>query len=250
MLCDDWCDPIDVTDDTACEPCADETLTDTAVDVAITLASRVLYELSGRKYPGVCSQTIRPACACQHDPGPPSRRLGNRYPRGCRVPQIELNNTPVVDITQVTVDGTVLAESAYRVDNKRWLVRVDGDAWPCSQDFTLDPTEVGTWEVVYEWGAPIPEHVRQIAAVYACELAKGMCGSQSCRLPANIQSLTRQNTQVAFLDPSVLANEGLTGVPEVDVWLRAENPQRRRGRMLAAYPAMPQHRRTSDLGGS
>lgn len=225
-------------------PCDAADWADTLVDDALAAASSILYVLSGRQFPGVCSATVRP---CAWRPGQSQRtryRWGTWEWRrawgscGCRsdavcgcggLSQVELRQ-PVAEVTEVLVDGDVLDPSAYRVDDWRWLVRVDGDSWPCCQSLELDSTEPGTFEVSFGFGAlPSPGGDRSAAAL-ACELAKAwqpeLAGQ--CRLPQRVQQLTRQGVSLV-MNPADVFDGGLTGISDVDLWLRSVNPKTDRG---------------------
>lgn len=263
-LCDPWTDPDDAVG--VCSACDDASFTDDQWETSILLASGILYELSGRKWPGICVDTIRPRGRIPEAGPPPSSMLptaegngGNGGNGGCGCSgrsseTVILPNGPIIDVTEVTVDGVVLAASAYRVDDGRVLRRVDGRTFPCCQNLNDDTTATGTFEVVYEWGAAPPADAAVMAGLYACELVQAIFGTDDdcarCRLPRNAQTVSRQGVGIVLADPTALANEGLTGLPEIDAWLRAVNPDRRRVRALISYPGKPRAHRQSDLGGS
>lgn len=96
---------------------------------------------------------------------------------------------------------------------------------PC-QDYNLPAGEIGTWTVTYTIGTPVPEDVNFAAGLYACEIAKALTNDASCGLSPRVKNVVRQGQNVAFFDPTVLANFGLTGIPIVDDIIRAVNPYR------------------------
>ncbi|TDB80949.1 hypothetical protein [Micromonospora sp. KC721] len=215
---------------------------DEAVRMAAThLAVEVLWALSGRRF-GLCSTRVRPCrrrdqdawlrwepwltlpygslaitwCGCAW--------YGNC---GCVPAACEVSLAgPVHDVTQVLVDGVVVPADAYVVQDRRWLVRVDGDCWPWTQDLTLSDNQPGTWAITYRRGVQVPLGGQIAAGQYACEVAKALTGDSACRLPRRVQSLARQGVQATFIDPAQLAKDGMTGLPEVDQWLRVVNPNR------------------------
>jgi hypothetical protein len=109
---------------------------------AVADATDILFNLSGRQFPGVCSTTVRPVAA------PPTWTLaewtaywtavsgnawsgswgicnGGESHDACNTPpQIDLGLYPVVAIDEVRIDGVVIPPDEYRVDNNRLLVRV------------------------------------------------------------------------------------------------------------------------------
>lgn len=210
---------------------------------ATSVATEVLWALSGRRF-GLCSLTVRPcrrSCPDGYDfwrllpylPTLPYGWLGVSW-CGCSGPGCSCSSRlcevglagPVHGVTEVRVDGEVVPPAAYLVHDRRWLVRVDGDCWPECQDFTAADTEPGSFVVTYQRGIPVPVGGQLAAGQYACELAKAILADSTCRLPRRVQSVVRQGVQQTFLDPAQLAKDGMTGLPEVDQWLRVVNPNR------------------------
>lgn len=181
---------------------------------AADAASRILFVLSGRRYPGICVETVRPyscgcasraVCACS---GISEIRLGGEY--------------PVRGIQRVRVDGSTVARTAYRVDDRSKLVRIDGLAWPSSQDLSSDPASAtGTFDVAYYYGTEPPADGKRAASRLAAELYMS-CTGGTCNLPARLQSITRQGETLAFLDPQDFLEDGRLGIYEVDTFLSAE----------------------------
>ncbi|SCG15528.1 hypothetical protein GA0070610_1762 [Micromonospora echinofusca] len=219
----------------------DEAVRTTATD----LATEVLWALSGRRF-GLCSSTVRP---CRRDDRDQWWREGwlplpyagalpygsllislcgcADWSCGCLPPGTEVSLPgPVHAVTQVLIDGQVLPAAAYVVHNRRWLVRVDGEKWPASQDLRAADDQPGAWAVTYQRGVEVPAGGRIAAGQYAAEVAKVLTADNSCRLPRRVQSLVRQGVQQTFVDPAQLAKDGMTGLPEVDQWLRVVNPHR------------------------
>lgn len=216
----------------------------------LQFSSDVLYEISGRRWPGLCQTLVRPLGAQPYvgaarwpaDGFSPSIQLVqrgiwtgctcNRSVRtGCsNVPEIKLADR-VVSITQVKIDGQVVPPTEYRLDDHRYLVGLrqpDGSErfWPCCQREDLPDTEVGTFSVAFVRGGLPPVGGTIAAASLGCEFAKalGLLGddaAKKCRLPRRVTSIVRQNVTVAVLDPLTLFQEGRTGLPEVDLWLES-----------------------------
>lgn len=218
---------------------------DALLEWACQLASDTLYLFSGRVYPGVCTDVVRP-CAEPVDTNPPPSRISSRSAAfgwgpwswvpawgacacgldgsyGCAPSnQVRLPAEPVVAVTGVRIDGEVLDPSSYRVDAPGWLVRLDGDGWPCCQDLRLDADQPNTFEVAYLFGRPPPSTGPTLAGVLACELVAARSGD-TCRLPRRVTQLVRQGTTITF-DPSTVFAEGRTGISEIDLWLGSINP--------------------------
>lgn len=234
--CAPWADAADV-----CSPCDDYAFDPALLDDALQMASDVLYELTRRKWPGECSETLRP---CGYGTGrttAPQLRTHGYQPAqwcgcndsracGCRRPrEVKLPGYPVTGVTQVKIDGVVLHADRYRVDDKRWLVYLpesdsaERQGWPCCQRIDLADTELDTWSVTYTYGEAPPIGGARSAATLGCQLALA-CQPETvgqCRLPKRITSITRQGVTLAVLDPLTLFADGLTGLSEVDLWVQS-----------------------------
>jgi hypothetical protein len=210
-----------------------------AWDEALLVATEILYELSSRQYPGICTDTIRPQAvyrAVERWPywwPAPSGAISTapwgycscHRPRetGCaRVPEIKLPGTKVnPDPTSIIVkiDGNVLDPDQYRVDDHRYLVRTDGHGWPCCQRMTLDDSEPGTFSITYEYGrAPTASAIRACKTL-AAQFMKAWSGDKTCELPQRVQTITRQGVTAAVVDPFTLFDKGKTGINSIDMWL-------------------------------
>jgi hypothetical protein len=136
---------------------------------------------------------------------------------------------PVSSISEVLIDGVALDPAAYRLDSHKGvpvLVRTDGVCWPECQDMALDINEVGSFTIVYRPGTGLPTAGRIAAGLLACEFAKA-CAGQDCALPQQLASLSRNGVEVQMVDPASLLADGLTGIANVDLWVRSVNPQRK-----------------------
>lgn len=221
------------TIDDVCGPCATVEGEEPPVDPDVLaghllVASEILYQLTGQQWPGETTDTIRPnwdACGCR----------GGR--RGCTfVSEVHLPGYPVVDVVSVTIDGVLVDEQLYRVDDRGYLVWQDDttggveiagkmrSGWPCCQRQKLPATEVDTFEIVYTYGDSPPPGGVAAAAALGCQFGLA-CGTDTqrrqCRLPSRVQSITRQGVTMALIDNLELFAEGRTGIPEVDLWVGA-----------------------------
>lgn len=226
----------------------------------LQFSTDVLYELTGRQWPGLCVTTVRPQSG---EPVGSNVWPGNGYREpwlvergvwgcscnrsvrtGCSgVPEIKLADR-VVSVQQVKIDGAVVPSSEYRLDDHRYLVglrRPDGSerTWPCCQVDNEPDTQPHTFSVAFTRGGYPPVGGTVAAASLGCEFAKGlgMLGDEAvkkCRLPRRVTSIVRQNVSVAVLDPLTLFQDGRTGLPEVDLWLASvvAGRARRRATMI------------------
>lgn len=229
---------------------------------SITFATSLLFRLSGRQFPGECLRTLWP---CRGENGGccgvgwyggnwwwafnpyPAYPVANgsgtgfinvgRCSQRCRLERIKLPGT-VNQIDSIWVDGELLDPSAYKIEAYRWLVRVDGGKWPCTNNLTGEPGDPGTWTITYSFGKPVPRDGRIAATIFACELAKNRCGADNC-LPQRLKSISRQGMEMAFADPLEFIDDGQTGIYEVDMWLKGVNPSKIKRRSRIHRPDRP-----------
>lgn len=212
--CAPWSDP----SDTDCGPCA----TYDGVDEALLLAkhqqaSDILFHLTGRRWPGICTDTILPPC---------SERCGCRA--RCGVSAVRLPGYPVVSVTEVQIDGDVIDPARYTVHDRRWLVYLPADgverrAWPTTNDLDAPLGDEGTWAITYEFGQAPPPGGVAASAELACQLALACTNTEeaqaACQLPDGTSSYSRQGVTVTVQDVGSVFKDGVTGLRSVDLWL-------------------------------
>lgn len=141
---------------------------------------------------------------------------------------------PVDSIVDVVIDGETLDPSAYRVDDRQTLVRLDGGSWPTCQDLGAPLGDEGTWAVRYRWGVPVPSGGQLAAGTLACEMAKAACRDKSCGLPERITNqVTREGITVTILDAFEGLEAGRTGLWLVDSWVASLRQPPARSRVYA-----------------
>lgn len=230
------------------------------------MAATYLWNWTGRKY-GLCEVTIRPCrqeCwqgqstfwggsgGARSTPFYPVLIRGQWFNIGCgqcgddcgcgdtrslRLPG------PISSIEEIQIDGVVLDPSAYRVDNSRLVVRMDGGQWPTCQDMNAALGEDDTWSITYTRGYPVPAGGQVAAGLLAVELAKAACNDKTCGLPRRVQSITRQGVTVAVLDAFDDIDEGHTGIWLIDSWVASVVRRPRRMRVLSPDRMPPRNRR-------
>ena len=216
-------------------------------------ASQLLYELSGRKYAGLCSKTVRPACdPCYcgyqvlsrgHIVGPPPWGWYDFYCDtcllACEPSVVKLSGYPVREITDVKINGASMAASEYSLYRERYALRLNSTRWPLVQNLTLPDTEEDTWSITYTYGANPPIMGQLAARQLACELYKN-CVGEECALPSGVTRTTRQGITIekgAFaawgyqkVTRGQRASGWGTGLSFVDAFLNAYNPEAMRRR--------------------
>lgn len=129
---------------------------------------------------------------------------------------------PVQEVTEVVIAGELLDDSEYKLEGDM-LYRIGAD-WP-SQDLSSPLDEPGTWSVTYTRGIPPPPGAGKLVGLLAAEFLAA-CNGGKCRLPRRVRSVTRQGVSMDMLDPTDILESGFTGIPEIDIFIRAVNPHR------------------------
>jgi len=219
-LCTPWIEIDDRLADCGCPSDASAEVVQAAIDTA----TDILFRLSGQQYPGLCTESRRP-CRTATSCGCASFHLCTCVGGDT----IVLPRRNVVSVDSVRIDGLPFTDFVFYPPN--WLVRTDGEYWPCCQDLTLDTTHDGTWSVTYTYGRQPTEGAKNAARVLSAELVKACVSDASCRIPIGAVSVTRRGVTY---DTSA-QDEGKTGISEVDLWLSAVNPggRKRRPRLVS-----------------
>lgn len=249
-ICSLWASVDEMT-----ECCSDLATTDeTTLEWSLQMASELLYKLSGHRYSGQCTATVRPCSSYTSCWSPRDDWRSGDCSCGGRLSKIRLAGYPVQQVTQVLIDGEVIPSGEYRIDRGRELVRlVDADGfrrtWPTCQ--RLDIAEgVGTFIVSYVYGQDPPLLGVQAAAQMACEIAKqcpGVSGAASgeCALPAGTVRIARQGITIDTQSLGLwLIGNARTGMTMVDAFLSGFGAPRRRRTALLVPEADPWPLRT------
>lgn len=208
--------------------------------LATSAAESLLWGLTGRVY-GVCEADERYSvltCASSGSrPWPYKSALDGEWRNAtcadgcCTVP---LAHRPVRSVTSVEVDGVALDPAAY------WIARdslVIGEGCP----FCRGCSEPAI-HVVYDWGVLPPGTAAGAVGELACEFVKGFSGG-ACRLSARAVSIARQGVQIDLLDAADLFDQGLTGMPIADAFIRTTNPNRLQRPSRVLSPDLPMRAR-------
>lgn len=147
-------------------------------------------------------------------------------------------------IAEVRVDGQLLPPNAYRVDDNRKLVRIDGQKWPDCQDLSKPDTVPGTWSVTYWTGTPPDAGASFALTDLAVEWWKA-CQNKQCALGENVRQVARQGITYDMDTVYESIREGRTGLKRVDLWIFSVNPHGLRRRMRVYSPDTVHSRRTT-----
>lgn len=129
-------------------------------------------------------------------------------------------NGPVAEVIEVVENGVVLAEDAYVLEANRRLRKVTGE-WLTTQDMDKPLTEDETFGITYRPGFSLGVVGEGVLGQLVHEFAKAACGVK-CKLPTGVSTLVRQGVTMQ-LNRGLFA-DGMTGIPEVDTYVRALNP--------------------------
>lgn len=187
---------------------------------AVAVANSVLFVKTQRIFTGVCEDEWRPTgCGCR-----------NRYVCLCsHYSEIELRFQPALAVSEVRIDGAILAASAYTLGDPNEprfegrLFRLDGLPWPTVQDIALPVTQEDTWQISYTWGTPPPAGGDHMVEILACEYVKAWSGGK-CRLSGTVSQITRENVTQIMRDRLAAIEAGRLGIDEIDQWIAAINP--------------------------
>lgn len=210
------------------------------LDDACWAASDILFALAGHTFPGLSEITVRPTVDYGSrgswgttGTGPDAATAGSAVNTagwnpvlagglpglgafdGRGLTHVALGVEPVQSVSQILVGGAVLDPSLYRVDEQRWLVRVDGQAWP----WVRPDAPQGTFDVTLVYGQPPPRAGIRAAMELAIELAQVYNGSTTCFLSGRVTEVVRQGITTVLADPLTLAEKGLIGLPIIDDFL-------------------------------
>jgi hypothetical protein len=207
---------------------------------AAQYASWILYKLTGEKYPGIRTATewlgvrgVEPtSCYTFTNYGDytwVSRVNGSTYKH------IRLRGQPVVSITSVEDRNGVVDPSAYRLVNHSTLMSGDSPGWDVYNGIT----------VTYMRGTKPPAAGRTAAITLAEQLILAIDDDSSCRLPTNVQSISRQGLDIQLIDPMQFLEHGRVGLYEVDLFIAAANPNKARKRARVYSAQIPRGERYS-----
>lgn len=219
----------------------------------LQVASNLAYAASMRQFPGLIESVVRP----QHRSSRMSSFWPDWYPIGqssgswggfgcsCNAePQrqdgyVNLSEVWLADtlqaVIEVRVNGAVVPVTAYAIHDRAFLVRTDGDGWPCSQDMTQDPAIANnTFQVTFLHGKMPPPEGRQAVIDMAGQFYAASVGGD-CVLPDELQSLAREGANFTFSDP-LGVDIYKTGIRSWEYFISAHNPKHRSRRATFSSP--------------
>lgn len=193
------CSRLAEVEDFTAEGCKCGTLTADEVEMLLDDASDLLYYLSQGAIYGTCTATVRPCRVCM---------CGSCF-ACCSVDMLPLRG-PVIEVTEVKIDGVALDPSEYELTPRNMLYRVSTgtrpQSWPSSQALWKPDSEDGTFSVTYTHGMeePYPTWVVNADVELACDMANFQVNGKG-RLPSDTVGVQYQGLSIQRR-ASILAN--------------------------------------------
>lgn len=207
---------------------------------AVEIASWILYKLTAEKYAGTETTTD-----CYNRDSYIDMRFKPQLINGqmYNIPaettsgfrNLRLRQSPVLSVIKVEINGQVWDSSNYTLRNNAYLVKKSAVPW--IMDSVTDVC------VTYRHGTPPPRAGKYAAIRLANELILGAMGSAECALPERVSTVSRQGISMTFIDPQDFISEGRTGLYEVDLFIKAANPDKARKKPRVYSPNRPKGER-------
>lgn len=190
----------------------------------VNVAIRVMYELLGRRWVW-----------------PPINAV-EEYKTNQR--NIHLRGRPIRSINSITIDGVEVTD--YQVMNTSTIELPEkcGDTWLWTSGVSWSgpgPVPLNWWDgnvsrclhkviVDYTYGSEAPEGIENAINILAEEIQLAFDGSDECRLPQRATEVSSRGITMEMLNPSFFIQNGLTGIPEVDLFVKMHNPSNAKAR--------------------
>lgn len=190
----------------------------------VDVATRVMYELLGRRWVWPPIQAVEEYETDQRN--------------------IHLRGRPIRSVNSVTVDGMEVVDfdifntSTIRLPKKCgnvWLW-TSGVSWSGPGPVPLNWTDsnavrcLRTVIVDYVYGAEAPEGIENAINILAEEIQKAFDHDDECRLPQRVTEVSSRGITMETLNPNFFIESGLTGIPEVDLFVKIHNPSNAKAR--------------------
>lgn len=209
------CEPFLEDSDLVCD-CEIGDYTETEI---IEAATDALVRMTEGGFRGRCTVTVRPEYDWCYDPD--SMAICG--------PDIDVIILPGVKpvVTEIKIDGAVVAPGDYTLINGNQLLRVGTDrppAWPHTNPIWKPTTADGTFSITYTHGHVVDFLVKRAALEVACDLIRGL--QRGGKLDSYTTSATMDGLTV-MRDPDVVEAEGfgwlarflrLYGTSSAEVW--------------------------------
>lgn len=190
--CQGFAEVADIPSDSVCRQAGsgDDGATTAEIEELIAAATDIVWVLLARPSVGICTATIHPVrngrgWTLRHPSLMTARVDDYAGWVACTADRVRLD-TPVVDITEVVVDGVTLGTDEYQLVDGCWLTRSDGRSWPRGSTVDLDE-----FSITYTFGLEVDPLVRDATVELVEEMWKEIQGYPNA-LPPTTRSVTRQ----------------------------------------------------------
>lgn len=203
-------------------------------DEAQAIATRVMYELLGRRW-------VWPAVTTTERVEIPA---GQDW--------ISLEGRPVISIASVTLRRANSTSSLvdYVLENKHRLRLATPTPYSLTSQVCTGPRP--SYDITYTYGSPPPLEVEVAIEKLAEEIALSYNNPDDCALPDTVTSATRQGISMQFASAQDFLDRGRTGLTVVDNVLARFNSAgtRRRATVYSVNKPPPRRRDTVQESGS
>jgi hypothetical protein len=140
---------------------------------------------------------------------------------------------PVTDIVSIRYDGTAQDPADFHVDEYRYIVRNDGEAFPVKANWWAvtgsaeddpDSNDGSVFEVTLEHGIVPPRLVTRATRALACQLFDGCSSIGPCKLPERTTSVSRNGVTMDVASAAEMLRDRRTGIYLVDLAIATFNP--------------------------
>lgn len=211
---------------------------------AVKAASYIMWALSGRKYTGVNTVTeryVRFAPLINTRLIQEAAIVNSRINKALSIVEpwvsaetrIRLRGQPVQEVVTIrNINGGIVPEDSYYI--------VDHSVVQFAEGALIVPADI---EISYTYGAQPPVLGKMAARRVAIEFVKLWEGDTDCALPQRVTSVTRQGVTYTVLDSQDFLAEMRMGIYEIDLFLKAVNPNKAQKRSKVFSPDIPKARR-------
>lgn len=211
---------------------------------AVQAASYLMWTLSGRKYSGTTTVTeryVRFAPLLNTRLLQETALINSRVNKSLEMiepwvsaeTRIRLRGQPVSQISAVRgVTGEIFSPDDYYM--------VDRSTLQFQSGVLVVPADV---EVTYTFGTTPPVLGKMAARRIAQEFIKLWEGDETCALPDRVTSVSRQGVSYTILDSQDFIQEMRLGIYEIDLFLKAVNPNKAQRRSKVFSPDLSRARR-------
>lgn len=201
---------------------------------SLVIAERVLYELLGRRW-------VWPPNTVTEEYKTDQNRINVRGRPIISVDSVVVGGEEIVDFTVQNRSSIVLPSSCT------WAVNPSGWYWGGWPSRLVSCPTWRTITIVYTYGSQAPEMIKNAIQCLAEELDAAYAGNQ-CRLPSRVTEVVSRGISMTILDPMDFLDDGLTGIPEVDLAIRVHNPAKARTRARVFAAPFPPGQRITEEG--